>query len=467
METVPRTARALARLVRQASTRPPRDALATVVVHADAHFDAGARGGGHALDIAPPIGVSTTFASADGGPVYSRSSAPTRERCEEVLAAIEAADDLSGGCTVRALLYSSGAAATHAALHYLLGEADATRLRISGGYHGTHQVAAQLQLMRASLRIEPLPTEPELERWLDGQPRASAGGALGGRDGDAGTPPVESGDILWLETPKNPSCEVADVALYARAARAASTSTGRAFVVVDSTFAPPPVQRGLLVLGATLVMHSSTKGLAGHSDALGGALLVAEGKGAATPAGAYAALRAQRTALGAVPGSLEAWLLLRSLRTLDVRARRQCASALALARWLSGEAAPAPRGEENANEEALLARALRCVHAVHYPLLASCVGHEAARRQMALGGSVLALELHSAQAAQALPAQLRLFRDATSLGGVESLAEWRHKYDPIVSPRLVRLSVGVEDARDLCTDLARAIVRASEGVGAG
>ncbi|KAJ1628459.1 Cys/Met metabolism PLP-dependent enzyme-domain-containing protein [Pavlovales sp. CCMP2436] len=277
----------------------PRDALATVAVHADAQHDARARardGSHHELDIAPPLGVSTTFETADGGPGYSRATAPTRERCERVLASIEAA---GGTADVRALLYSSGAAATYAALHYLLAEAGATRLCISGGYHGTHVVAEQLRRIRAGLEIAPLPAELQLRSWLDGSLASVE------------APPVRPGDILWVETPKNPACEVSDVVLYRRAADAAGGAAAGVFVVVDSTFAPPPAQTGLLERGADLVMHSTTKALSGHSDALGGALLV-------PCAEAYAALRAQRTALGAVPGSLEAWLLLRSLRTLEL-----------------------------------------------------------------------------------------------------------------------------------------------------
>lgn len=433
-----------------------RDAIATVAVHADAPSAQPSTysGGGahHELDIAAPIGVSTTFATVDGGPSYSRSIAPTRERCEQVLAAIELAASPSGAANVRALLYSSGAAATHAALHLLLAEAGAKRLRISGGYHGTHQVAAQLQLLRPDLHIQPLPTEPELERWLDGPGLAADSYASAHVD-----PPVEAGDILWVETPKNPGCEVADVALYARAA-----SASQAFLVVDSTFAPPPAQSGFLEAGAHIVMHSTTKGLAGHSDALGGALLVAE-RGAGAPlAGAYEALRAQRTALGAVPGSLESWLLLRSLRTLELRVSRQCDTAAWLAGWLAGGSSPSDAGRAPGGDGELLSRALSFVHAVHHPSLEGSAGHVAAKRQMRLYGSVLALELRSPKAAAALPAALRLFRDATSLGGVESLAEWRHKYDAHVSPRLVRLSVGVEECADLQADLARAIVQVSE-----
>lgn len=449
-----RFARAVHPVARQLSGRV-RAAVATVAVHADAPSAPPAPGGGahHELDIVAPIGVSTTFSTADGGPVYSRSCAPTRERCEEVLAAVEAAGSPAGSPGARALLFSSGAAATHSALHFLLAEAGAKRLRISGGYHGTHQVAKQLKLIRPGLRVEPLPTEPELERWLDGgAPGAGGSGA-----------PVQSGDILWVETPNNPGCEVADVALYGRAARAVRD----AFVVVDSTFAPPPAQCGLLAGGADLLMHSTTKGLSGHSDALGGALLVPERGAGERMAGAYEALRAQRTALGAVPGSLEAWLLLRSLRTLELRVGRQCETAAHLARWLAGRA-PADQGGEGAADERDddLARALTFVHAVHHPSLSGSAGHGAACRQMRLFGSVLALELTSAEAAAALPAALRLFRDATSLGGVESLAEWRHKYDAAVSPRLVRLSVGVEDAADLQADLARAIL-ALHGAEAG
>ena len=228
---------------------------------------------------------------------------------------------------------------------------------------------------------------------------------------------------VWLETPRNPDLAVFDVARYAALAPCP--------VAVDATFAPPPAQR-LLDSGAHVVVHSATKYLAGHSDALAGVA-------ATRDADLHGALMQLRTATGAAPGSLETWLLLRSLRTLHLRVAAQSAAARTIADAL------------HARREDLGLRS------VLYPTLASSPTASVAQRQMALGGGVLAVECRTRKAAEALPNDLRLFRDATSLGGVESLAEWRMKYDDAVSPYLVRLSVGLEDVDDLLRDLSETL----------
>ena len=374
---------------------------ATAAIHADAE----PRGG-----VSPDLSMSTTFSLAPGDApddeahIYSRISNPTRTRCEALLGAVEGVR----GSPAHAVLYSSGMAATFAAFVRLLPK----RVAIGGGYHATHHALEQLRRVSGGTRYEtiPLPTPSE------------AAAAL------------RPGDVVWLETPLNPTCDVHDVAAYAAAARA----VGDVKIVVDGTFAPPPLQRPLL-LGADVVMHSTTKSLSGHSDAIGGALCVADGELAET-------LRSERTNLGSTPGQLEVWLLMRSLRTLHMRVERQSRSAAALAQWL-----------ERATSEGDHPLA-GLVHAVHHPSLLSHPGHELAKRQMPGGfGGVFAVELASEGAAQALPAALALFRDATSLGGVESLAEWRRKYDDAVSPLLVRLSVGLEDEDDLIADLETSI----------
>lgn len=308
-------------------------------------------------------------------------------------------------------MYASGLAATFGALSRLL----PTRVAISGGYHGTHLVLDQLARISggASCQAIPLPSPAEV---------ASS--------------PLQPGDVIFLETPRNPDCKVADIGAYVAAAKA----IGGVRVVVDGTFAPPPLQRPLL-LGADIVMHSTTKSLAGHSDAIGGALCVSD-------AALAEALRADRTAVGSTPGSLEVWLLMRSLRTLHLRVERQSATAAYLAAWLhraaSGEAGHPLAG---------------LVHSVQHPSLPSDPSHETASRQMTGGfGGCFALELTTEAAARALPAALSLFRDATSLGGVESLIEWRRKYDDAISPLLLRCSVGLEEADHLRADLERAIL---------
>jgi cystathionine gamma-synthase len=249
------------------------------------------------------------------------------------------------------------------------------------------------------------------------------------------------GDLVWLETPKNPTCEVADISAYvAAAAKLDAGDPDRARVVVDGTFAPPPVQRPLL-LGADCVMHSATKYLAGHSDALCGALCVADEE-------VKAQLITDRVALGSTPGSLEVWLLLRSLRTLHVRVERQARSAGILTSWLHDAV--------HNNDHPLHGY----IRAVWHPSLPSDPGHEIAKRQMAPGmyGGCFALELATEAAAKGLHTQLSLFRNATSLGGVESLIEWRRQYDDQISPYLLRVSVGLEDPGDLKEDLRRGIL---------
>ena len=174
-----------------------------------------------------------------------------------------------------------------------------------------------------------------------------------------------------------------------------------------------------------MISTQATKGLGGHSDLLGGVAIT-------RCADLADRLAWHRTAAGAAPGSLDCWLLLRSLRTLDVRVTRQSSSAQRVAEALEASG--------------LLRRVL-------YPGLASHLDHAVATRQMTSYGSILAVECRSETIARALPETLTLFRSATSLGGVESLAEWRRRYDDAVSPLLVRLSIGLEDPDDLIDDL--------------
>jgi len=253
---------------------------------------------------------------------------------------------------------------------------------------------------------------------------------------------LTDGDLIWLETPLNPTCDVADIGAYVKVAAGAS-----AYVVVDGTFAPPPLQRPL-TLGASAVMHSTTKYLAGHSDAFGGAVCVSKEEAAQQ-------LRKDRRSLGSTPGSLEVWLLTRSLRTLHLRVERQSCTASKLAAWLHA----ATPGSGGAPELHPLSG---FVHAVHHPSLPSHASHEVAARQMPGGfGGCFAVELKTETAAKSLPAALKLFRDATSLGGVESLIEWRRKYDSAISPLLLRVSVGLEDFEHLQADLQRGILDVS------
>lgn len=366
-------------------------------------------------DIAPPLSVSTTFEAPvekGRGHIYSRETNPTRARCEQLLGAIMSAP----GAPAHAILYSSGLAAAFAVLSHLRPR----RVAITGGYHGTHAVLAQLKHIAFDDGYEKLPLM---------QPAEVAASAL------------QKGDVLWLETPNNPTCEVADVAAYVTAAKARGIR-----VVVDSTFAPPPLQNPLH-LGADVVMHATTKYLAGHSDALGGALCVVD------EAMANAFMKA-RTTLGSVPGSLEPWLLMRSLRTLHLRVERQANTATRLVQWLNSSMADASHELHG------------LVHKVYHPSLESNSPlHDVAVKQMPGGfGGCFAVELSSEFVAQHLPQSLSLFRDATSLGGVESLIEWRRKHDATISPLLLRVSIGLEDFEHLRADLLAGILRLSNEV---
>ncbi len=345
----------------------------TLSLHADAGLEPTA-------DVAPPIHVTSTFEADNAeGLVYARNDQPTRRRLEAVLGALD------GGAAV---VYASGqAAATAALLHFLPRRVAMAR----GGYHGTHAAVDAL----ARLGVEKV--------GLDA--------------------PLSQGDLVWLETPRNPTCELFDVAAHAARARAAG-----ARLVVDGTFATPILQRPL-ALGADLVMHSTTKLLSGHSDALGGVLV-------ARDAPLAQALRQERAVSGAVPGALETWLTLRGVRTLALRVRAQSEAATRLAGWL------APR-----------------VARVWHPSRPDHPGHALMGRQMRGPGPVLSFELADEATARALPARLRLFRDATSLGGVESLIEWRRRHDPEAPATLLRVSVGLEDPADLIADLEQGLAR--------
>jgi cystathionine gamma-lyase len=213
-----------------------------------------------------------------------------------------------------------------------------------------------------------------------------------------------------------------------------------ALVAVDSTFASPVLQRPL-DLGADLVVHSSTKFLGGHSDVLGGAVLTSDD-------GLAERMRFHQNAVGAVPSPFDCWLLLRGLKTLQLRVLRQSENALAIARWLEGQDA---------------------VTQVYYPGLESNPGHVLARRQMGGHyGGVVSFEVSSGDAARSFLERLRVFTLAESLGAVESLAEspalMTHASIPEetrtrvgVSDGLLRLSVGIEDVDDLVADLEQAL----------
>jgi cystathionine beta-lyase/cystathionine gamma-synthase len=243
--------------------------------------------------------------------------------------------------------------------------------------------------------------------------------------------------MLWIETPTNPLLRLVDVEACAEIARGAG-----ARLVVDNTFATPFLQNPL-ALGAHVVVHSTTKYIGGHSDVIGGAVVVDDDESAQQ-------LQFTRNATGGIPGPWDAWLTLRGLKTLAVRMRRH---------------------EENAQRVAEFLQVRPEVARVHYPGLPDHPGHALAARQMRGFGGMLALDLAGGEtAARVLCESTRLFSLGESLGGVESLIGYpftmshgafpaEEKRRKGISEATVRLSVGIEDAEDLCDDLAQALDR--------
>lgn len=353
--------------------------------------------------INPPIHVSSTFLrDADNqyrsGRVYMRDQNPAFDHAEAVITALEGGHET--------LLFASGMAAATAAFQ--------------GLQPGDHVLAPAV--MYWSLR-----------NWLMGY--ATRWG-LDVELIDMTTPAaVEAAlqpgrtKLVWVETPANPLWTITDIAATAALAHAAG-----ALLAVDSTSATPVLTRPI-ELGADLVMHSATKYLNGHSDLTAGTLTVA------ADGDYWARVRAVRAQGGGTLGSFESWLLVRGLRTLYLRVRAASASALAIASHFDGHP--------------LVAEVL-------YPGLASAHGHEVASRQMTGGfGGMLSLRVAGGEdAAIAVAASTRLWKRATSLGGVESLIEHRASVEGIGSPvplDLLRLSVGIEHVDDLIADLEQAL----------
>jgi cystathionine gamma-synthase len=234
--------------------------------------------------------------------------------------------------------------------------------------------------------------------------------------------------LVWAESPSNPLWKVSDLAAIGAIARAAG-----ARFVVDNTTATPVLQSPFRH-GADLVLHATTKYLGGHGDVLGGAVVARE-RGPLLDR-----LRLLQTAGGAVPSPFDCWLVLRGIRTLPYRVRAQSEHALRVASFLASH----PR-----------------VQAVHYPGLPSHQGHELARRQMAMFGGMLSMQVAGdADAAMAVAAKVRVFTRATSFGGTESLIEHRASIEgpgTTTPANLLRVSIGLEHPDDLIDDLGQAL----------
>jgi cystathionine gamma-synthase len=253
------------------------------------------------------------------------------------------------------------------------------------------------------------------------------------------------GDLVHLETPINPTGEAFEIARYAERAHRRG-----ALLSIDSTFGPPGLQDPF-AWGADIVMHSGTKYIGGHSDMLCGILATTNDEEGAKRA---KVLRTERIFLGSVMGNLEGWLGVRSLRTFDLRVQRQSANAEKLVSWLQKSL------DSDVEESQIVKKVVRKL--AH----ASLQKHdfEWLTKQMPNGfGPVFSIYTHQIAQARKLPSRLRLFHHATSLGGVESLIEWRRMSDTSVDETLLRVSVGVESWEDLKHDFLQAFKALAEG----
>jgi cystathionine gamma-synthase len=338
----------------------------------------------------PPLDRATIHPYEDGvpGPVYyQRTAHPVGLEAEQVLGRLD------GG---HALLFPSGSGATTALVLAIL-QPGATIAIAAGGYFGTFSLM-QNELTRWGLNVE----------LFD----------------QTGEPP--NADLVWLEPCSNPMLTFPDLDVAIAQAQASG-----AIVVVDNTVLSPVLLRPI-EHGADFVLHSATKILAGHHDALLGAVLCARAED-------HARLHRFRTATGIVAAPDPAWLMLRGLKTLALRVRRQSATALELARRLTEHPA---------------------VERVRYPGRNDPV----AERYVDAFGPLLSFDVAGAGEAARVETALTLIENATSLGGVASTLEARARWEPDrVPPGLLRLSVGLEDVEDLWADLARALDQSTSG----
>ncbi|GAA0716277.1 trans-sulfuration enzyme family protein [Dokdonella soli] len=351
--------------------------------------------------LAPPLHLATTFAHGPAGErragyEYIREGNPTQDRFETALAALEGGD--------AALAFASGMAAITALLDAL--PPGAHLLYPQDCYAGLRVLATEFLPQRGVVATAVDVTDPEAVR-----------AAL--------TPQTH---CLWLETPSNPRLRVCDIAALAALAHAHG-----ALVACDNTFATPLLQQPL-ALGADVVMHSTTKYFGGHSDVLGGALVFARRDEL------HAAIAHRRHITGSVMSPFNAWLTLRGLRSLPARMAWHCANARRVAEFLAAQ----PKIER-----------------VNWPGLAADPGHAVATRQMRDFGAMLSIELRDGRdAALDFASRLKVFTNATSLGGCESLVEHRASVEgsqPVSPQNLLRLSIGLEHADDLIADLAQAL----------
>ena len=370
------------------------------------HLETIAVHAGHEVDalsgaVTPPIHLSTTFErSPDGsyraGYIYTRSGNPNRTSLERCLA------ELEGGAS--AACFASGSGATLALFQALAPGAHV--VAPNDAYYGTSKLLTDV-FARWGLRTTfvDMTDLADVERAMESSTR-----------------------LVWIETPSNPLLKVVDIRAVTEIAQSRD-----ALSIVDNTWATPVLQRPLEI-GADVVMHSTTKYLSGHSDVLGGALVFRTDDEFAQR------VRTVQTAGGVVPSPFDCWLTLRGIRTLPWRMRAHSANALALAKCLSTHPG---------------------IERVHYPGLSAHEAHDVAKRQMSEFGGMLAVQVRGGRPeAMGVASRLRLFTQATSLGGTESLIEHRASVEGPTTrapENLLRVSVGLEHVDDLVDDFSRAL----------
>lgn len=342
--------------------------------------------GNQCPDLSPPIHLSTTYVSENEEKViYSRNDTVTRRSCENILS------NIFGGSTIT---YSSG----QSALFSLLSVLKPKRVILDSrhGYFGSHSLFESMKL-KTVLGLFDTPFEEE--------------------------------DVIFVECPRNPTMDVVNLEALTKLVK--ESKLQKCSVVVDSTFAPPGTFDPFK-FGVDYIYHSCTKYLGGHSDILMGAIICRPDHSST-----FTALHSFRSLIGNVPGGLESWLLMRSLKTLYLRVAKQSENSVALVQWLQ-------RNKEELDILKIYHTTVSDETGVAYKLFGD------------IHPPMMAIEMKTENQARMLSKYCTLFKDATSLGGVESIMEWRYKFDGKLPPNLVRFSIGIEHIDDIIQDLKQA-----------